>query len=286
MDDWNLTDREPGENGELNAPEAVSGSAENGNPSTSGYDDPQFDEEPIVITETPVKQEEPKEKKRSSSVGVVIAAIFFIAALGFSGVMGIRTLWLRRSMKTQKIEREIVLEKGTWTKFQAYYATEEVMTYEHSVNFIPTGKEHYFAVWSKDGAQLALLRADKSWYADNFEDGVAKNDDGVTVEGFVRKADYKVSDTLRKDVAELQMSVGRSYRVNYDLYIDAIAVRLSIYEIILMAVPLLVTILVLVFGRGLLKQRLDSTLGKRILIVFVIGMFVYGGFAIHVLSLV
>lgn len=251
-------------------------------------------DEPIVITEEQAQaqaqetqtQAPQEEKKKSSIVGTILGILLLGGALIAVGVIGIHTLMLRKDMKTQDAEREIVLEKGTWTKFQAYYATEEVMTYEHSVNFIPTGKEHYFAVWSMDGAQLALLRADKSWYADNFEDGVAKNDDGVTVEGFVRKADYKVSDTLRKDVAELQMSVGRSYRVNYDLYIDAIAVRLSIYEIILMAVPLLVTILVLVFGRGLLKQRLDSTLGKRILIVFVIGMFVYGGFAIHVLSLV
>ena len=178
MDEWNKEGSEGQENAEFSQEDFLN------------------EDNPIVITEAQAQaQEKPKEEKKSSKAGAVFGCILLIGLLAFCGVIGIRTLLLRKDMKAQSEARAITLEKGTWTKFQARYATPECVEYKHTVNFIPTAKEHYFFVFSADLSEMALVRADKKWFDENFtENWVSKDADGVTVEGYVRKTEYKVKD--------------------------------------------------------------------------------------------
>ena len=245
------------------------------------------DEEPIVITEAQAQaQEKPKEEKKSSKAGAVFGCILLIGLLAFCGVIGIRTLLLRKDMKAQSAERAITLEKGTWTKFQARYATPECVEYKHTVNFIPTAKEHYFFVFSADLSEMALVRADKKWFDENFtENWVSKDADGVTVEGYVRKTEYKVKDEADNSVKTLVSELGKSFRVDTSLYIDLIAVKFSIYEILIMLIPIVVAGIVFALSRVGLDGSMDSTPGKIVIVVTIIGFFVYGGFVLHVLAM-
>lgn len=294
MDERDLESRE-----ELNGMEELNGVEERNSteiPSVTGepnyegvsQDSGLSDEEPIVITEAQVQaQEKPKEEKKSSKAGAVFGCILLIGLLAFCGVIGIRTLLLRKDMKAQSAERAITLEKGTWTKFQARYATPECVELKHTVNFIPTAREHFFLVFSADFSEMALVRADKSWFEENFTDEwVAKDADGVTVEGFVRKTEYKVKDEADKSVKTLVSELGRSFRIDTGLFIDLNAVKLSIYEILIMVIPILVGGLVFLFGRKSWDKPMDSGAGKVLIGVLIVGFFVYGGFVIHVLALI
>ncbi|MBP5354311.1 MAG: hypothetical protein J6Y67_04130 [Lachnospiraceae bacterium] len=251
-------------------------------------------DEPIVITEEQAQaqaqetqtQAPQEEKKKSSIVGTILGILLLGGALIAVGVIGIHTLMLRKDMKTQDAEREIVLEKGTWTKFQAYYATPEAVEYKHSVNFIPTAKEHFFLVFSKDLSEMALVRADKDWFDDNFTEDYweAKDPGGVTVEGYVRSTDYDVKTEANKAVKSIVSNVGKSFKIDYELFIDLIARKLSIYQILLMMIPIVAGGIIFVVRRVLSESRLDSSTGKVLLGVMIAGFFAYGIFAIHVIE--
>lgn len=243
-------------------------------------------EDPIVITEAQTQaKEEPKEEKLSSKIGTVLGILLIFGALIAIGFFGIRTLMLRGSGKTQAADREIVLEKGTWTKFQAYYASPECVEYKHTVNFIPTAKEHFFFVFSADLSEMALVRADKSWFEDNFtEEWVTKDPDGVTIEGYVRKTDHDVESKAGESLQTLTSELVMRFRIDKSLFIDLLAVKLSVYEILIAVIPLLAGVIYFALKRIFGDDDTDSATGKVLLVVMIIGLFVYGGFAIHVIE--
>ena len=247
-----------------------------------------MDEEPIVITDTevPKPEEAKRETKKSAKIGTIIGVLFIVAALCIAGVIGIITLSRKGSMKEQEAGRAFALEQGTWTKFQVYCAMPYYLTMTHSVNFIPTAKEYYYLVFSEDFSSMALLRANKSWYDDNFTDWYSNDESGVTVEGYVRKTDHEVMREMNTQISKFQYDYGKSFHVNSELYVDVIAVRISIYEIIIMAIPLVCVILFFTVGRRFWNMRLDSKPAKYFLTGLLIGGLVYGGFVIHVLEFV
>ena len=247
-----------------------------------------MDEEPIVITDTevPKPEEAKRETKKSAKIGTIIGVLFIVAALCIAGVIGILTLSRKGSMKEQEPGRGFVLEQGTWTKFQAYCALPYYLTMTHTVNSIPTAKEYYFFVFSEDFSSMAVLRANKSWYDDNFTDWYSNDESGVTVEGYVRKTDPDVIREMNTQISEFQYDFGKSFRVDTGLYVDVIATKISIYEIIIMAIPLVCVLLFFTLGRRFWNARLDSKAGKIFLVVLLIVGLVYGGFVIHVLEFV
>lgn len=238
-------------------------------------------DEPIVIPALP----EPPKKTKSSTAGAIAGLLVMAIALAAFGFFGIRTLVRKSGMTTQDAERGFTLEAGKWTQFQAFYATDGAV-YKHSVNFIPTAYEYYFYVFSKDGSSYAVVRADKKWCEKNFdENGVAIDKNGVTVTGYVRSADYKVKEEVSRQFEEAKGIVGRSFRGSPSLFVDTIATRLSIYEVVICFLPVVVFLILFLFCRKLLTQKIDSTAGKIILGGLLIGCIVYAGFVIHVLAI-
>ena len=258
-------------------------------PDTGMYADPNagFYDEPIVISDTSaLNQSEPKkETKKSLSVGTIIAVAFIVLALCVAGFFGIQTLSRKGNITEQDGVQGFTLEQGKWTKFQAYYAMP-ILGWEHTVNYIPTAREYYFVVFSVDFKSMAVIRADKSWCDDYFSEGYAIDEEGVTVEGYVRKTDTDVTRELDSEISEFQVEFGRSFKVDTGLYIDLIATRVSIYEIIIMAIPLLCVILFLTVGRKFKDMPMNSSPAKYILVALLIGGLAYGVFVIHALEFV
>ncbi|MCR5085799.1 MAG: hypothetical protein K6B39_00230 [Lachnospiraceae bacterium] len=223
--------------------------------------------------------------KKSSKIGPIICIALVLAALLFCSFVGVRTLIRRANVKEQKIERDIKLEKGTWTKFQAYYATD-IFTFTHRVNFVPMGNEYYFMVFSRDFSTFAVVRADKNWCEENFENGTAASQEGVTVEGYVRTPDEKVQSAIAGARRQMVEAAARSFAGETDRYIDLLATRISIYEIIIGIFPIVYVLGLLFLGPKVYRLLAGKPAGKIVGGGVLILALVYIGFAIHVYMMV
>ena len=223
--------------------------------------------------------------RKSSKIGPIICIALVSAVLLFCCFVGVRTLVRRANVKEQEIERDIKLEKGTWTKFQAYYATD-IFTYTHRVNFVPTGNEYYFMVFSRDFSTFAVVRADKNWCEKNFDNGTAASQEGVTVEGYVRTPDDKVQSAIAGARRQMVEAAARSFSGVTDRYIDLLATRMSIYEIILGIFPIVYVLGLLFLGPKVYRLLAGKPAGKIVGGGVLILAFVYIGFAIHVYMMI
>lgn len=94
------------------------------------------------------------------------------------------------------------VKKGEVCEFAAFYA-EEAYEIKNSVNFIPTGKEHFYVMVTEDDVVRYLVRAKPSWINKRFPDeGFAEYDD-VVVKGLVCEFDYEIKQQIRKEGGEL-----------------------------------------------------------------------------------
>lgn len=67
---------------------------------------------------------------------------------------------------------------------------------KNSINFIPTGTEHYYITGTMgEGLTPFLVRAKPKWFEKNFKDG---SSGAVKVTGKVTRLDYKITDEVRK----------------------------------------------------------------------------------------
>ena len=220
-------------------------------------------EDPIVI---PALPEPPK--KSAETKGSKFASFF-----------GIRTLLRKNNTIKQAADQKVELEKGQWMEIPVCYA-KYFGEIKHSVNFIPTAYEYYYIAVTMDESGYVLFRADKDWLDGRFDaDGYALDENGVLVTGYVRKADYKVTNEA-KDV------VGLTFSGNPELFVDVLATRISVYEIILFALPILALIIFYLISKDVWDLKLDSGIGKAVVAVFTVGGIAYGCFLIHVLALV
>ena len=229
--------------------------------------------------------------KKSGTVGAVLGVLVIIVVLGVLGYFGVSTLVKKSDLTEQKEGTKFSLEKGTWTSFRAKYSLSwgEATTFKHTVNFIPTAYEHYFLVADKELKNYVLVRADKDWYDKNFTEGVANDSGGLLVEGYVRGADVKVRDDIAGRISNMRTELLREYGVTLSgtasEYVDTIATRISIYQIILFVLPIIGIILFWLISRGKLGVRVDSTFGKIFFGAATVFFIAYACFAIHVVSM-
>lgn len=228
------------------------------------------------------------EGKKSSTVGAVIGLLFLVAGLVFLGYSGLTTLIRKGSPNEQIINTEISLEKGKWVRFRAHYASQECCTYSHNLSYvIPTGKEHYFYVFSNDLSCMAVVRASKDWYDENFADNEAIDPQGVTVEGYVRNTDVKVTRELQTQASQWRTALKQNISFDTDHYIDLLATRYGIFEVILAFLPVLAGIICAILWRlDVLSKPAQSTAGKVFFAILFILIFVYGGLLIHTIVMI
>lgn len=148
------------------------------------------------------------------------AAIFSVVILGACMVWfvasGIIALTKSGSVPPERAQR------GDLCEFAAVYFNE-AFEVKNSVNFIPTGKEHYYLMVSEDGIVRYLVRAKPSWIDKHFtEIGLAESDD-VKVKGVVTRMDYELTKEVREMNSELMangtLTAAEAFDTNF--YIDA-----------------------------------------------------------------
>ncbi|MCM1082509.1 MAG: hypothetical protein NC428_03440 [Clostridium sp.] len=109
-------------------------------------------------------------------------------------------------------DREAV---NTYVSGEAVFAAE-VCEYKHSINFIPVGTEHYYAVIDESGTNYCIVRANKSWYKDNFDsNGFAVKK--VALKGKMTKYQSKVKNMIEQYNTSL---IGTGIQFNTSNYVD------------------------------------------------------------------
>ena len=152
-----------------------------------------------------------KRSRFLTGFGIVVVAICLL----FLVVTGAVSL-----LKNGSVSPEAA-QQGDVCEFTATFA-DEALEMKHTVNFIPTGREHYYLAVSEDGLVRFLVRAKPSWIDKHFgSSGFAEG--GVTIKGRVVRVDYE----MIKEINELNIQllkndiVTSSGTLNTNFYIDA-----------------------------------------------------------------
>lgn len=129
----------------------------------------------------------------------LFTVIFVLILVGWtlygiiSGIIG-----LTKSSYTEPTESA---EVGKLCEVEIEYAVE-VYEVKHTVNLIPTGKEHFYLCLTEEDGIPLLVKAKTSWYNTNFDyDGIAYVP--VKVTGEVMKMDSK----LIKDLSDMNKQI-------------------------------------------------------------------------------
>ena len=179
-----------------------------------------------------------KRSRFLTGFGVVFAAICLL----FLIVTGAVSLLKNGSVPPEAAGRGDVCE------FTALYAGE-VLEMKHSVNFIPTGKEHYYLAVSEDGVVRFLVRAKPSWIDKNFGDNGFAEDYGVAVKGRLVRTEYE----MIKEINELNIRLMQNGLIESDeaistsYYIDARYKEFGLLRIIC-GVGIIVVAVLVFFG--------------------------------------
>ena len=102
-------------------------------------------------------------------------------------------------------------------------AAGEALEMKHTINFIPTGREHYYMAVSEDGIVPFLVRAKPSWIEKNFGDSGFIENGVVTIKGNVVRVEYE----MIKEINELNIQLIKNGVISADealstnFYIDA-----------------------------------------------------------------
>ena len=110
--------------------------------------------------------------------------------------------------------------RGDVCEFTAIFA-DEALEMKHTINFIPTGREHYYIAVSEDGMVPFLVRAKPSWIEKRFGgNGFAESE--VTVKGRVVRVEYEMIKEINElNIRLLQNGLDLSDgSLNTNYYID------------------------------------------------------------------
>ena len=136
--------------------------------------------------------------------------LLFLALMLLNLIMGIIGL-----KESDPVPVSANVERGQICDVNVFYAAE-IYEVKHSVNLIPTGKEHYYLAATDDEFIPLVIKANASWYKNNFDaDGAAIGT--VTVRCKVEGIDYDLTsdfDKINNKISEYGAHVSVSMYLN------------------------------------------------------------------------
>lgn len=138
-----------------------------------------------------------------------------------------------------------------------------ILQVKHSVDFIPTGSEYYYACIEQDSDRLYIVKAPKNWGSKNFtEEHLAKVVGGVPVNGLVKRiTDRSVAGKLAGSITQLE-TFTPVYGANN--YIDVGYKAPAIGKLVLLLLTALIAIGI--YAVAFSKNKPDAERAKPILI--------------------
>ncbi|MDE6726862.1 MAG: hypothetical protein K2J80_02850 [Oscillospiraceae bacterium] len=148
-------------------------------------------------------------------------ATFFCYAVLAAGLLWLVVSGAAAMMKNGSTPPDSV-QRGDVCEFTAVFA-DEAFEVKNTVNFIPTGKEHYYLAVSEDGIVRYLVRAKPSWISKRFTDSGLAESGGVKIKGRITRMDYKLTQEVSEMNTELIRSrtITAADTINANFYIDA-----------------------------------------------------------------
>ena len=223
---------------------------------------------------------------KSKITTVVVLALFGVMFIVIT-FLGARILFRKKNPTEKKFETACTIEKGEWVTFRARYAEDSGYTVKHTLNgIIPFGKEYYYAVYSDELDCIVIIRAGKKWYEKNFTMNQANDPDGCLISGYVRSTENGVERTFTNYRNNSQDYIDLPIKLQGNLYVDTLATRYAIMQILIGILPLFFAILIFIGSRtGLFEQTPDSAAAKGILSVVIIGFLLYVALLTHFLAM-
>ncbi len=162
------------------------------------------------------------------------------------------------------------LSEGTYVEGTAHFASGEFLEVKHTVNFIPTGYDHFFLIFSEDMNRCVVVRADKDWAEEFSEEGFGEN---APVSGFVKDLDHDVQKELLSITQQADYPLTAA-----GYYIDTLAYRYALFTILAVAAAV---------GAGLgifflLKKGAQRSLWAKLLYIVILADMC---FIIHILAM-
>lgn len=174
--------------------------------------------------------------KEKGNVKGIFGIIMICCFLIYEIVSGVTVLCAYFNRKTIDMESNMSMQRGQFVELKIQYASPEYAEVNHSVNFIPTGKEHYFLVFNNSCDHCISIRTNKEFYDSQFEDLEATSINGVTVRGYVKKMDSEVSSRMNTVISDMRQYVD-TLEGNRDIFIDTNAIPLAIMDLFLGLAP-------------------------------------------------
>ncbi|MBR6474313.1 MAG: hypothetical protein IKS98_02535 [Lachnospiraceae bacterium] len=146
--------------------------------------------------------------ERKGIVWTILGFIILIAIFVFYLFTAVRDLVSLGNAK--KIESSLteIHEDGISVEGDFYYLDKRFeCSMEHSVNFIPTGTEYYYLLYSNDLASCIFVRASEDYADEFFEEVNLPNADGLYygthLKGRVRELDSQIARDLSNTINQL-----------------------------------------------------------------------------------
>lgn len=133
---------------------------------------------------------------RKNRFAMIFSVVIMAACMIFFIGTGVAALAKKGSVSPNRAQNGEVCE------FTAVYAVK-AFEVENSVNFIPTGKEHYYLMSTEDSVVRYLVRAKPSWIKKRFTASGSAVGLGQKITGVVTRVDYELKDDLREMNNEL-----------------------------------------------------------------------------------
>ena len=147
-------------------------------------------------------------------------------------------------------------ERDSYVAGDIHNCTDEIYEVTHTLNLIPTGKDHFFIAFNADLSQSILVKADKNW-----DDIVERNlSRGVTtkIRGKVKKMDLKFTDDINEIFTEMKKE-NLNPPVS-QLYVDNLTEKYAKFTILCLGIMLICGVIWLVnlkYANVILKKLIS-----------------------------
>lgn len=209
------------------------------------------------------------------NVKYILSILLFAGIVVWFAWTGVAPLFAKMNTSSMEQMFQGTVDKGEYVDGKVLFGSDEFVEVSHSVNFIPTGKEHFFLVFNEEMTKCVVVRGDKNWSEQFDEDGFSSS--GVQVQGAVKDMDWE----LEKELNEmLQSFAAEGITITASsCYVDCLSDRYAYLTIAAIAVALAVAV---GFFLLLKKGSQQSVLAK----VLVVLMLVDVCLTMHILAMV
>ena len=137
-------------------------------------------------------------EKKGNLVATILGLILLVGAVIAGFYFGGKTVFTKSKAIDLSEIKKLEEAKGQWVSGDIEVCFPEFYEITNSVNFIPTGKEHYFIAAMSNG-NVFVIRASKKWYEKNFDEKTWLPNEGakVKLEGYVRKTESKYASEMQ-----------------------------------------------------------------------------------------